>query len=44
MTHPIASAERPLCVAVVGSGPAGFYAIESLLKADAQVRIDIFER
>ena len=44
MTHPIASADRPLCVAVVGSGPAGFYAIESLLKADAPVRIDIFER
>lgn len=44
MTHPIASTARPLCVAVVGSGPAGFYAIESLLKANVPVRIDVFER
>jgi ferredoxin/flavodoxin---NADP+ reductase len=34
--------ERPLRVAVVGSGPAGFYAAECLLSADAQV--DVIER
>jgi len=44
MTHAIGSEARPLWVAVVGAGPAGFYAIESLLKSDIQVRVDIFER
>jgi NADPH-dependent glutamate synthase beta subunit-like oxidoreductase len=29
--------DRPLRVAVVGSGPAGFYAADCLLSADAQV-------
>ena len=33
---------RPLRVAVVGSGPAGFYAASSLLAADAEV--DMFDR
>jgi ferredoxin--NADP+ reductase len=37
--------ERPLCVAVVGSGPSGFYAADALLKAPGlTVRIDIFDR
>ncbi len=32
-------------VAIVGSGPAGFYAAEQLLNAkDAEVRVDMFER
>jgi ferredoxin--NADP+ reductase len=32
-------------VAIVGSGPAGFYAAEQLLTAkDAEVRVDMFER
>jgi ferredoxin--NADP+ reductase len=34
--------DRPLRVAVVGSGPAGFYAADCLLSADAQV--DLLER
>jgi ferredoxin--NADP+ reductase len=35
----------PLRVAVVGSGPAGFYAAEQLLTArDATVAVDMFER
>src|SRR6266550_5869489 len=34
--------DRPLRVAVVGSGPAGFYAADALLKADAEV--DLIER
>ena len=29
----LGTVERPLCVAVVGSGPSGFYAAEALLKA-----------
>ncbi len=36
--------ERPLRVAVVGSGPAGFYAAGALLSADAPVEVDMFER
>ncbi len=37
--------ERPLCVAIIGSGPSGFYAADALLKtAGLTVRIDIFDR
>ncbi len=35
---------RPLRAAVVGSGPAGFYAAEALLKCDPTVTVDIFDR
>ncbi len=35
---------RPLRVAVVGSGPAGFYAAEALLKAEPSVLIDLIDR
>jgi len=39
------TAERPLCVAVVGAGPSGFYAVEALLKAPGlNVRVDLFDR
>ncbi len=31
-------------VAVVGSGPAGFYAAEALLQSDLQIRVDMIER
>jgi ferredoxin--NADP+ reductase len=36
--------ERPLRVAVVGSGPAGFYAAGALLSADVPVEVDMIER
>jgi ferredoxin--NADP+ reductase len=37
--------ERPLCVAIVGSGPSGFYAADALLKAkDLTVRVDFYDR
>jgi ferredoxin/flavodoxin---NADP+ reductase len=37
--------DKPLRVAVVGSGPAGFYAAERLLKADGlTVEVEMFER
>jgi ferredoxin--NADP+ reductase len=43
--HPIGSAERPLRVAIVGSGPAGFYAADALLKQDERtVLVDMFDR
>src|SRR5215208_3433429 len=37
-------AEAPLRVAVVGSGPAGFYAAGALLDADVPVEVDMIER
>jgi ferredoxin--NADP+ reductase len=38
------SADRPLRVAVVGSGPAGFYAAGHLLASDVPVEVDMIER
>lgn len=39
------TAERPLCVAVIGAGPSGFYAVEAFLKtAGLNVRVDLFDR
>lgn len=35
---------RPLRVAVIGSGPSGFYATEALFKADLVCNVDMFER
>jgi len=40
----LGTAARPLRVAVVGSGPAGFYATEALFKSDRAVVVDIFDR
>ena len=31
-------------VAIVGSGPAGFYVAEHLLKSDVDVTVDMFDR
>jgi ferredoxin--NADP+ reductase len=36
--------ELPLRVAIVGSGPSGFYAAEALQKAVPGVKIDLFDR
>lgn len=39
------TSERPLQIAIVGSGPSGFYAAEALLKQkDVPIRIDMFDR
>jgi ferredoxin--NADP+ reductase len=44
MTAP-GTPERPLCVAIIGSGPSGFYAADALLKAPGlTARVDIFDR
>jgi ferredoxin--NADP+ reductase len=41
----LATTGRPLRVAIIGSGPAGFYAAETLLKKrDLVLSIDIFNR
>jgi ferredoxin/flavodoxin---NADP+ reductase len=31
-------------IAIIGSGPSGFFAAEALLKSDAGVRVDMFDR
>jgi ferredoxin--NADP+ reductase len=37
--------ERPLCVAIVGSGPSGLYAADAILKtAGLTARVDMFDR
>lgn len=36
--------EHPLRVAVIGAGPAGFYAAQALLKGHETVVVDLFER
>ena len=36
--------EQPLRVAVVGSGPAGFYAAGALFGGDVPVEVDMIER
>ncbi len=42
---PLGTPDNPLRVAIVGSGPAGFYTAEHLLKpAEAAVEVDIFDR
>jgi len=41
----VGTAENPLRVAIVGSGPAGFYAAGQLLsKGDPVVQVDLFDR
>src|SRR5688572_33350365 len=44
----IGTSENPLRVAIVGSGPAGFYAAGHLLKSkshpDLQVQVDVYDR
>ena len=38
------TAERPLRVAIVGSGPSGFFCAEPLLQAHTPCQVDLFER
>ncbi|MGM7645409.1 MULTISPECIES: FAD-dependent oxidoreductase [Nocardia] len=38
------TATRPLRIAIVGAGPAGIYAADALMKSDAEVSIDLYER
>jgi ferredoxin--NADP+ reductase len=36
--------ERPLRVAIVGSGPSGFYTAEDLLKQKLNIKVDMFDK
>lgn len=40
----LGTAGRPLRVAVVGSGPSGFYAVDALFKSSINAEVDLFER
>lgn len=40
----LGTAERPLRVAIVGSGPSGFYAAEAVLKAEVAACVSMFEQ
>jgi ferredoxin--NADP+ reductase len=40
----LGSGELPARVAVIGSGPAGFYAAEALLGSEAEVEVDMYEK
>ncbi len=44
MTNNLGSQERPLRVAVIGSGPSGFYTVEALLAAPLNISVDLFDR
>lgn len=44
MSVSLGEPSRPLRVAIVGSGPSGFYAAEALQKTDLAVQIDVFDR
>jgi len=42
---PLGSESRPLRVAVIGSGPSSFYAVQALFKTqNLHVRVDLFDR
>jgi len=40
----IGASERPLRVAIIGSGPSGFYAAEELQRAGVVVQVDMYDR
>jgi ferredoxin--NADP+ reductase len=44
MGVPPGTPDQPLHVAVVGSGPSGFYAAEALLQSGLAVQVDLIER
>ncbi len=40
----LGSVQRPLRVAIVGSGPSGFYALDALYKSTLKIEVDMFDR
>ena len=43
-TAALGSGQKPLLVAVVGSGPGGFYAVQALFRSEHAVRVDMLDR
>jgi len=41
---PAGTPENPLRIAIIGSGPSGFYAAEALFKSQHNVQVDMFEK
>ncbi len=44
MSMSLGTAQRPLRVAIIGSGPSGFYAAEALLAANVKTQVDLYDR
>lgn len=44
MPNELGSEQRPLRVAIVGSGPAGFYSAEALFKSELNIEVGMFDR
>jgi ferredoxin--NADP+ reductase len=44
MANALGTSARPFRVAIVGSGPSGFYAAAALLKSEKKVAVDMFDR
>ncbi|MCA9400953.1 MAG: FAD-dependent oxidoreductase [Candidatus Omnitrophica bacterium] len=44
MSEELGSSTRPLRVAIIGSGPSGFYAAEALFKSEHKVIVNMFDR
>ena len=44
MSSGLGSESRPLRVAIIGSGPSGFYAADALLRSGLTVKVDMFEK
>ncbi len=44
MPNQLSISTRPLRVAIIGSGPSGFYAAESLLSVNRNVNVTLFDR
>jgi len=40
----VGSKQNPLNIAIIGSGPSGFYATDALLKSDRTINISMFEK
>ncbi|MCK4882086.1 MAG: FAD-dependent oxidoreductase, partial [Candidatus Omnitrophica bacterium] len=44
MASELGTDQRPLRVAIIGSGPSGFYAAQPLLKSETNVIVDMYDR
>ena len=40
----VGSEQNPLKIAIIGSGPSGFYATEALFRSDVTTQVDMYDR